>query len=629
VIVLEDEKNDGRRLIGFVAPRANRPVSPDRLRQYLRERLPGYMIPASFFVMEKFPLLPNGKIDRSRLQMPPTVTSYIPPSSEIEEMLCEIWAAALGVDRIGVADDFFEAGGNSLSASTVIAQIHKRLNRKLEIKTIFAYPTVRDLARRMLRVERAEYAPITSAPRRKSYKLTPAQKRFWIQDRFASAAEKPVEPAAFMLEGELDFDSFERAFNTLIERHEILRTVFVLEGKEPKQRILKPGEIAFTVDRIDISGAYDAQASLRSIVLEEAGEPMDLSKGRLFRVKLVRLGEGRHACVCSLHHIITDGWSNVALANEFLALYEAYAGGAENPLLPLKIQYKDYAEWLGKLLGNTEADEMRKYWRTQLGGGSPETWAFPTDFDRHSAAGYKRRTHRFAIDESDRARLESVCRDSGASLFMALMSCLKSLLVRYTGREEVVVGTPAAGRIHSDLENQIGPYLNVLPIRNVVRLDSRFVDLLAEVRETTLEAFANQLYPFDFILADLGLKRDAARNPIFDVGFTLQNHISLAVKNEAFRLKMTPISGLDIETENPEALTDFWFVAEPTGSGLEILAVYNASLFLHSTVERLAEDLAAIVHEAGNNPETRVSDFKLISQPEPLTNRVTIDLAFS
>src|SRR5215470_6777782 len=182
--------------------------------------------------------------------MPPTVTSYIPPSREIEEMLCEIWAAALGVDRIGVADDFFEAGGNSLSASTVIAQIHKRLNRKLEIKAIFAYPTVRDLARRMLRVERAEYAPITPAPRRKSYKLTPAQKRFWIQDRFASAAEKTVEPAAFMLEGELDFDSFERAFNTLIERHEILRTVFVLEGKEPKQRILKPGEIAFTVDRI-------------------------------------------------------------------------------------------------------------------------------------------------------------------------------------------------------------------------------------------------------------------------------------------------------------------------------------------------------------------------------------------
>jgi hypothetical protein len=629
VAIVESENDGNRKLIGYVAPRPSHSVTPDQLRRYLRERLPAYMIPSSFFVIEEFPLLPNGKVDRSRLEAPCGAASYVPPSTEIEETLCDIWATALGAERIGVTDDFHQAGGNSLSASMIATRIYKRLNRNIEIKAIYAYPTVRELAGRMLRIERAEYAPITAAPKRKSYRLTPAQKRFWIQDRFAPAAEKSVEPAAFMLEGDLDFSLFERAFRTLIERHEILRTVFLLEGKEPKQKILKAEETGFRIERIDISGSQDPQARLRSLVMEEAGEPMDLSQSRLLRVKLVKLGRERHACICSLHHIITDGWSNVVLANEFLALYEAYAGGPENPLPPLKIQYKDYAEWLGKLLGGPQADEMRKYWRTQLGGRPPETREFPTDFDRHAAGGYKRRTHRFVINEFDRAQLEAVCRDNGATLFIGLMACLKSLLVRCTGREEIIVGSPAACRIHPDLENQIGPYLNVIPIRDIVRLDARFIDLLSGVRDTTFDAYANQLYPFDFILADLGFKRDGTRNPIFDVGFTLQNQTSLAVKKDDARLRMSPISGLDIETESPEALTDFWFVAEPASRGLEMLVVYNGSLFRRSTVERLAEDLTAIIHEAATNPEIKIGDLKLVSDAEPLINKVTIDLAFS
>jgi non-ribosomal peptide synthetase component F len=330
-----------------------------------------------------------------------------------------------------------------------------------------------------------------------------------------------------------------------------------------------------------------------------------------------------------MHHIVTDGWSNVVLLNEFITLYGAYCRGEYDPLPALAVQYRDYAAWLNSSLTGPKLEDLREYWRGQLGGHVPPAWELPTDFDRFRAMTYQRRVHRFTISDSDTAGLEHLSQEHGATLFMGLLACLKSLLYRYTGYEDIIVGTPVAGRIHPDLEGQIGPYLNVLPLRDFVRGDDRFVELLKLIRETTLDAHAHQIYPFDFMLTDAGLKRDSKRNPIFDVGFTLQNQNELAIEAGVAGLKMTQIPDLEIDTENPEALTDFWFVAERQPAGLDLRIVYNGSLYEHSTVEQMGLDLSTIIQATARDPETMIGDISLSAQAEPPGHRVTIDIAFS
>jgi len=629
VVVLRDGSDGNKRIIAYVVPSSQQTGLADELRRYLRERLPDHMIPSVFAMLEEMPRLPNGKVDRSGLQEPEYTRTYQPPTNEIEDEIVRIWQSVLGKDRIGIADDFYELGGNSLSATQVAVQIYKRLKRKVEVRTLFANPTIRELARRIARFEQIDYAPITPVAASRVYELSPTQRRFWIQESLASPDSKTAQPVALFFEGNLDLNSFERAFNALVESHEILRTAFLLDGKTPVQKVLEPEECGFRVEYINLSGEDNAETSIREIALRESTAPMDMATARLLRITLVKLAERKHACICSMHHIITDGWSNVVLLNEFLTIYSTYLRGAENPLPPLGVQYKDYAAWLNRLLESAQAEEMRAYWLAQLDGYATADWEFPADFDRSSARAYQRRIHRLVIDNTQVLNLERLCQERGATLFMGLLGCIKLMLYRYTGSENITIGTPVAGRIHPDLENQIGPYLNVLPLRDTVRGDDRFVELLERIRETTLDAYANQLYPFDFLMADLGLKRDSGRNPIFDVGFTLQNQNAMAMQGETAGLRMTQIPDIDIETDNPEALTDFWFVADQCEAGIEVMIVYNGSLFKPETVERLAEDLTVVVQTVTRDPEVVISDIRFSSQPAPLTRKVSIDIAFS
>jgi amino acid adenylation domain-containing protein len=625
--------NGSRRLQAFIVPRSEHPVTPELLRGYLRERLPDYMVPSVFHVMREMPLLPNGKIDRSALNEPESSTIFQAPSTKMEETLAGIWAEVLRRERIGVLDDFYELGGDSLSATQIASRLHKLLSRRVEVKTLLTYTTIRGLAKRIARLDSAAYAEIASAPPSAAYRLSPSQKRFWIQDRLAAAHEKTADAVAYWLEGDLDVSAFELAFQTVVGRHEILRTTFVLDGNEPKQKVLSAQEMNLAVEKINLDDCEDPVAAVQSIMTREARAPMDVMEHRLLRFKLVKLGRRLNACICSMHHIITDGWSNVVLFNEIVQLYGAYARGEGNPLPALRVQYKDYSEWINGLLRGPYAQDMRQYWRNQLAGLAYADQRFPADFDRYPAKTFQRRTHRFTIGNADAARLENVCRENGVTVFMGLMACIKTLIYRCTGNDDIVVGTPVAGRTHPDLENQIGPYLNVLPLRDSVSGGQRFVDLLGLVQDTTLDAYAHQLYPIDSILSEIdpgrGLKPDSGRSAIFDVGFTLQNQNALAIKGEAEGLGISPIAGLQVDTENPEALTDFWFIAEQTAAGIDMLIVYNGALFRAATAERLAEDFVDILRAVTEDPQCVIADIRLSSNPDPTIEKVTIDIAFS
>lgn len=614
-----------RQLVAYVASERPEAEVVEELRHFLRDRLPPYMIPSLFVVLREFRLLPNGKIDRSLLPDASDKRIYAPPQDEIQQALISIWQEVLRKEQIGALDSFFESGGDSLSAMQVVNRIQETLNAAIDLRELFLFPVLRDLARQVARAQRAVYAPLAVLPSQPDYEVSPAQKRFWVQDRLSDGTPGATLPSSFLLQGPLDKEALAASFRILLERHEILRTVFVLAGKQPRQRVIPAAQAVFQFDSIDLSNAANPEEEVRGLELREAATVMDLSTGPLFRVKLLRLAETRHVCIATLHHIISDGWSTEVLLNDLTQVYEELVLGRDNPLSPLPLQYRDAAHWLNRLLESPQGEQMRVYWLEKL-RGAPARLAFQPDGGPTDS--YRRKAFRFTIPQESIRSLESTGRRFGATLFMMLSACIKALLYRHTGQEDIVVGSAVAGRVLSELEHQVGPYFNVLALRDRVSGNERFDTLLERVRETTLDAYANQLYPFDWLIEGLGVKREAGRNPVFDVGFTFQNQRRAGSPRRSADLEISELPGSEIEIRNAEAFTQFWFLGERAADAIELTVVYNGERFKESTVQRLAEDLQAIVANVARDSGVRVSRLRLSRQlKRAATPKITIDLA--
>ena len=600
--------DDGARLVGWLCSSHPEAELVEAVRGHLRQRLPDYMVPSAFVVVSAFEHLPNGKLDRARLPEPGDGLDHVAPVNALEAQLAAIWQEVLGQARISTTANFFELGGNSLLATKVVARIRRDLHAKLEIRSLFALPTISSLAKRIADTQPIDYAPVTPLPAQASYALSPAQTRLWVQDRLhAAQAEGPL-PTSLLFEGVLDVDALVRAFRALSERHEILRTRFVLEGNQPVQHVLPPGEAAFPVEIVDLQDAEDRDAQAASIQASERLVPMDLATGPLFRVKLLRLSEVRHVCICTMHHVVSDGWSTEVLLDDLSALYDAFVQRRDDPLPALPIQYKDYAGWLNRLLAGPEGARMKDYWMTKLGGGL-RALELPGDVEQPAAPSWK--SWRFDLPAAETAALESLGKRHGATLFIALLSAIKALFYRRSGQEDIVVGTPVAGRELPELESQVGPYLNVLALRDRVAGDDRFDTLLTRVRDTTLEAFSHPLYPLDRLLDELHIKRVAGRNPLFDIGLTLQNQRHGPVDRYAGQVHIAELPDHDPQRADTEAATDFWFLAEPHAEGLAIRVVYHAGRFSEALVQGLANELTSVIGEVLANPGVRVRNLTL------------------
>jgi hypothetical protein len=611
-----------RRLVAWLLAKGHSEASVGPVRDYLRERLPEYMVPAEFVVLKEFPLLPNGKIDRKRLPEPEPAAPAAEPQNEIERRLLAIWQEVLERPHIGLADSFFEIGGNSLSAIQVAARIRSEWKADIEVRAIFAFPTIPALASHIAGVRPSEYAPVATIAEQTNYELSPTQRRFWINDRLNAAQASGSLPSSFRIDGELDPQAFERTFQALVERHEILRTCFQTVADGPRQKILPAGQSGFTVERIDLAGTSDTQAEIRSLEIRELLAPMDVAAGPLFRVKLVKLSEHQHICICTMHHIVSDGWSAEVLLDDFARLYQSFTRGGTPPE-PLGFQFKDYAAWLNRLLAGPEGARMKAYWLAKLGGELPAL-DFPSDLESGDSSMRVWKTWNFQLGSGEAAGLETLAKRHGATLFMVLLAAIKTLLYRKSGQEDIVVGSPFAGRVRRELEWQVGPYLNVLPLRDAIRGSGRFDALLAQVRQTTLEAFANQLYPVDWLLGDLGVKRVAGRNPLYDASFTLHNQRRLHTGS----LRLTGLPSLDLQPINPDAITRFWFIADPRPEGnIAMSIVYDASLYSETSVRRIAEDLRSIVAQVTEDPGVRVHSLQLGgASARPVAAKVAIDL---
>ncbi|MFA8357188.1 amino acid adenylation domain-containing protein [Burkholderia ubonensis] len=600
--------DDGARLVAWLLSSHPEAELIEAVRGHLQQRLPDYMVPSAFVVLTAFAHLPNGKLDRASLPEPGDGVDHVEPGNALEAQLAAIWQEVLGKNRISTTANFFELGGNSLSATKVAARIRRDLQVKLEIRSLFSHPTISSLAKRIADTQPIDYAPVTPLPAQPQYELSPAQTRLWVQDRLnASQAGGPL-PTSLLFEGVLDVDALVRAFRALSERHEILRTRFVPVGNQPFQQVLPPGEAAFPVEVVDLQDADDRDAQAASIEARERLAPMDLAAGPLFRVKLLRLSEVRHVCICTMHHIVTDGWSTEVLLDDLSQIYNAFVERRDNPLPALAIQYKDYAGWLNRLLAGPEGARMKDYWLNKLGGGL-RALALPGDVEQPAAPSWN--TWRFELPAAATTALESLGKRHGATLFIALLSAIKALFYRRSGQEDIVVGTPVAGRELPELESQVGPYLNVLALRDRVAGDDRFDTLLTRVRDTTIEAFSHPLYPLDRLLDELHVKRVPGRNPLFDIGLTLQNQRQGAIERYAGQVRISELPDHNLQGADAEAATDFWFLAEPRDEGLAISVVYHAGRFSEALVQGLADELTSVIGEILANPGVRIRNLTL------------------
>ncbi|HEX2095690.1 MAG TPA: amino acid adenylation domain-containing protein, partial [Longimicrobiaceae bacterium] len=614
VVVAREDAPGDRRLVGYVIPAGEVPPVAE-LRALLRERLPEHMVPAALSVLDAFPLTPAGKIDRRALPAPDGARSgaeYVAPRTPVEEILAGIWAEVLGAERVGVHDNFFELGGHSLLATRVQSRVRTALGVEMPLRALFEAPTVAGLAALLESVRRGEQEtalpPLVRVPRDGDLPLSFAQERLWVIDRLDPGSPVYNMPVALRLSGRLDAAALRAALDALFERHESLRTVFPAVEGRPAQRILPPGPVPFALEELPDLPAVERAAAALDRVRAEARRSFDVETGPLFRAVLLRLADEEHVLALNMHHIVSDGWSTGVLFGELGALYAALVEGRPSPLAELPVQYADFAVWQRGWLRGEILERQLAYWREELAGAPPEL-DLPTDRARPAVWSSEGALHAFALPPELRAGLQALARREGATLFMALLAAFQALLARYAGEEEVVVGTPVAGRTREALEGVVGFFVNTLALRGDLSGDPSFLRCLARVREATLGAYQHQDLPFERLVEELHPERSLNRNPVFQVMFTLQS-------TGAPVPELPGVTASPLETGSYAAKFDLALGVADEGDRLLAGLGYAAALFDAATVERMAGHLRTLLERIVARPEACLSELSLLGMEE-------------
>ncbi|HEY7770022.1 amino acid adenylation domain-containing protein, partial [Longimicrobium sp.] len=573
------------------------------------------MVPSSFVLIDALPLTPNGKVDRGALPAPDTFGSrdgrYVAPRTPAEERMAGIWAEVLSVERVGAEDNFFELGGHSLLATQLVSRVREAFRTELPLRAVFKAATLAELVghvEEMRRAERSALPPVVPVDRNRPLPLSFAQERLWFIDRLVPGSAVYNIRVAWRLAGALDVPALERALGEIVRRHEALRTVFREVDGSPVQVIAPIGGFALPVEDLSGLGEVDREAAARYRAGEDARQPFDLAAGPLFRAALLRLGTDDHVLLLSMHHIVSDGWSMGVLFREMSALYEAYREGRESPLAELPVQYADYAVWQREQLEGEVLDRQLAYWRERL-AGAPELLELPTDRPRPAEQTYRGAHERIELSGELVERLRALARSEGATLYMVGLAAFQLLLSTYSGSDDVVVGSPIAGRTRKEVEALIGFFVNTLVLRTGLGGDPAFRETLRRVREATLGAYEHQEVPFEKLVAELQPVRSLGHSRLFQVMFSLE-HASGA-DSAPTGLVMKPV-GAEVETAKFDL--SLGLVEGPAG-GWGSLS-YNTDLFDRSTAERMARHLERVLGQVAADPDVRLSELDLLDAAE-------------
>ncbi|MBP2646106.1 MAG: amino acid adenylation domain protein, partial [Firmicutes bacterium] len=596
-IVIAREETSGNKYLCayFVAEEA---LKAKELRQHLSKALPEYMIPSYFVQLEKLPLTLNGKIDRKVLPKPEgrinTGVEYIAPRNEAEEKLTQIWQDVLGVEKVGIEDNFFELGGHSLKAINLVAKIHKAFGAEVPLQGVFKAQTIKELVKIIEDTVITDYAEIEPIVKAEYYPVSSAQKRMFILDQFKASDTAYNMPAVLKVEGALEKQRFENAWRELIKRHETLRTSFeVIEG-EPVQKIHDQPDFAMDL----IQGAEEDITDIVNAFVR----PFDLGKAPLLRVGLVEVAETEHMVLFDMHHIISDGVSMRILAKELARIYE----GQELP--EVRIQYKDFSAWQNSVFKTEAFKKQEEYWLKTFSGEIP-VLNLPSDYPRPVVRSFNGNRLSFTVGEEVTAALNKLAGQTGATLYMVLLAAYNVMLAKYSGQEDIVVGSPIAGRAHADLEGIIGMFVNTLAMRNYPEKDKSFREFLQEVKENALSAYEHQDYQFEELVDRLDIPRNLSRNPLFDTMFVLQNTDTIAMEFKGLKFS-------SYELDSKVAKFDLTLEAVERNNRLEFTLEYDTKLFKQETAERLGRHFTNVLTGIVEQPGIKLGDIGLMSEVE-------------
>ncbi|MEC3420879.1 amino acid adenylation domain-containing protein, partial [Bacillus cereus] len=609
VLVKEDRPGD-KQLIAYVVGEGD----TGEWREYLKKQLPHYMVPAYFFKIEGMPLTPNGKVNRKALLeleeqfISEDITSSRTP---VEELIVSVWSQVLGIKNINVQDSFFEIGGHSLLATQVVSRLQGIFQIELPVRELFEYTTVESLAKRLDQLRKGdkkrEIPPLIPMKRGEAIPLSYAQQRLWFIDQFTPNSALYNMPMVCRLTGNWLLEALETGWNQLIERHESLRTVFHEVNGQPVQQI-EP--YAFqSIPKTDLTMlSSEDQEEVKRLIQQETEVPFDLTEGPLIRTSILHVGEEEWILLCTLHHIISDGWSMGILLEEWMAFYEKATDGKVAELEPLPVQYADFAQWQKGWLKEEVLDQQLQYWREELSGELP-VLQLPMDRPRPAIQTHHGSTYTLVLPGTLHDKLNELSRKEGATLFMTLLAAYQSFLSRYTGQEDILVGSPIANRNYREIEGLIGFFVNTLVYRANLSGRPTFQDVLYQVRQKALKAYEYQDIPFEKIVEVVQPERSTSHSPIFQTMFILQN-----MKQEFPMLSSRSIEM--IESHSPIAKFDLSVMATETEEGLLFTFEYNKDLFNATTIERMAGHFEKWLHEVSHRPQNPLHDLSMLSEPE-------------
>jgi amino acid adenylation domain-containing protein len=626
VVVMKDDEKGGKRLLGYVVGEEG--ATDAEIKRNLRERLPEYMIPEAILLLEEIPLTANGKVDRKKL---PDVKDgggrpeqeYMMTRTPIEEILLGVFEEVLKVERVRREDNFFDLGGHSLLAMQVVSRVRKVFGVEIGVVSIFEEATVEGLAQRIEEAMEAEAKreapPLVKAPRNERRMLSFAQQRLWFWDQLTQNQPAYTVSVAVRLEGGLDLKVLEKVVNEIVRRHEVLRTRIDIEERAPIQVIeeWKPRKLEVKdLRNFDLEVKGEA---VGRIIREEAGAGLDLRRGPLLRVKVLKLDVEQHVLLFTMHRIIGDTWSVQKLTREVVEIYEAMSNGLGSPLPELEIQYADYAYWQRQYLTGDMLEKRLAYWKKRLAGKLPRL-DLPVDHARPSGYSHRVKTKSFSLPVELGQSLRRLGRREGVTLSMVLLAAFKTLLYRYTAQEDIIVGTEIADKLRREVIPLIGPFVNMLPMRTNLGGNPKFRELLRRVKEVVLEGYVYQNLPFEKLIEDIKLESAVKDLSLFKVAFGAQS--AQRVDLNTTSIKIEPLAA-----EHGLVNFDLGLWVIEGGNGIQVRWVYHDDLFEEGTIIRMQNHFEALLFNVVDRPDARILSIKVSSRMKPgLSHKEQSDL---
>jgi amino acid adenylation domain-containing protein len=614
VVVAREDKPGEKRLVAYLVAAPEQHIAIDEVREFVKSRLPEYMVPAAFVILEALPVMHNGKVDRRQLPEPEQLhpeTELIAPRTIIEELLTVVWKELLGIEQISVHHNFFELGGHSLLGTQLIGRLRKLFRVELPLRLLFDSPTIAGMAaavETLLREGQAAKPPLLPLPRNTQLPLSFAQQRLWFLDQLQPGSPFYNLYSAVRLEGELDISALEQSFDEIVKRHESLRTIFPNVNGKPVQLILPSLKLTLESKDLRALPEVEREAEVRRLATEEVQRPFDLSRGPLLRLTLLHTGEQDHILVFCIHHIISDGWSSSVLIRELVTCYQSLLMQQRPQLPDLPVQYADFARWQREWLQGEVLQTQLDYWRKQL-AGAPPVLELPIAKPRPAVQTFRGARELHLFSPATAAAIDKLSRQERVTPFMVLLAAFQVLLSRYTGQDDIVVGTPIAGRDQVEAEGLIGFFVNTLVLRTDLAGNPSFKELLGRVREVALGAAAHQDLPFEKLVEELQPERDLSRTPLFQTMFALQN-----IPQDSYSLPNLMLSPLTADTG--AAKFDLTMFFNPTGEGLLGILEYNTDLYDAESITRMWLHFETLLKRLLAAPEQNILSLPLLSESE-------------